>query len=97
MYTLFFSITPKNVLGIICFKMLSWLAIPISYPTSSTFSLPHNILTSLKRNYRDDFQVHLLDEPTDLFRKPRYRISILWTRSAASRVRDSINTSVTQT
>ena len=32
-------------------------------------SLPQNILRSLKRNYRDDFQVHLLDEPTDLFRK----------------------------
>ena len=29
--------------------------------TSSTFSLPQNILRSLKRNYRDDFQVHLLD------------------------------------
>ena len=42
--------------------MLSWLAIPISYPASSTFSLLHNIVRNLKRNYLDDFQVHLLDE-----------------------------------
>ena len=43
--------------------MLSWyeLAIPISYATSSTFSLLHNIVRSLKRNL-DDFQVLLLDE-----------------------------------
>ena len=49
-------------LWIICFKMFPWLAIPISYPTSSTFSLLHNIVRNLKRNYLDDFQVHLLDE-----------------------------------
>ena len=42
--------------------MLSCLAIPISYPASSTFSLLHNIVRNLKRNYLDDFQVHLLDE-----------------------------------
>ena len=42
--------------------MLSWLAIPISYPASSTFSLLHNIVRNLKRNYLDDLQVHLLDE-----------------------------------
>ena len=42
--------------------MLSWLAIPISYPASSTFSLLHNIIRNLKCNYLDDFQVHLLDE-----------------------------------
>ena len=43
--------------------MLSWyeLAIPISYATSSTFSLLHNNVRSLERNL-DDSQVHLLDE-----------------------------------
>ena len=43
--------------------MLSWyeLVIPISYATSSTFSLLHNIVRSLKHDL-DDFQVHLLDE-----------------------------------
>ena len=33
-------------LGIIYFKMVSWLAIPISYPTSSAFSLLHIIVRS---------------------------------------------------
>ena len=43
--------------------MLSWyeLAIPISYATSSTFSLLHNIVRRLERNL-DDSQVDLLDE-----------------------------------
>ena len=58
----FSQLRRHKFLRIICFKMFPWLAIPISYPTSSTFSLLHNIVRNLKRNYLDDFQVHLLDE-----------------------------------